>query len=69
MVKKFFLELGLKSSTADSNLFTGHRVSILLFVDDMLIVGKRQQVDTVKAKILKQWKDKDLKAVDIFVGF
>jgi hypothetical protein len=35
----------------------------------MLIVDKRQQVDTVKAKILKQWKDKDLKAVDIFVGF
>jgi hypothetical protein len=35
----------------------------------MLIVGKRQQVDSVKAKILKQQKGKDLKAVDIFVGF
>jgi hypothetical protein len=69
MVKKFFQELGLKSSTADPNLFTGHGVSILLFVDDMLIVGKRQQVDTMKAKILKQWKGKDLKAVDTFVGF
>ena len=69
MVKKFFHELGLKSSTADPNLFTGHGVSILLFVDDMLIVGKKQQVDTVKAKILKQWKGKDLKAVDTFVGF
>src|SRR5580693_7236174 len=68
-VKKFFQELGLKSSTADPNLFTGHGVSILLFVDDMLIVGKRQQVDTMKAKILKQWKGKDLKAVDTFVGF
>ena len=69
MVKKFFQELGLKSSMADPNLFTGYGVSILLFVDDMLIVGKRQQVDTMKAKILKQWKGKDLKAVDTFVGF
>jgi hypothetical protein len=54
IVKKFFLELGLKSSISDPNLFTEHRVSIFLFVDDMLIVSKRQQVDTVKAKILKQ---------------
>ena len=69
IVKKFFQELGLKLSIADPNLFTGHRVSILLFVDNMLIVSKRQQVDTVKAKILKQWKGKDLKAVDTFVGF
>ena len=69
IVKKFFQELGLKSSTADPNLFTGHGVFILLFVDDMLIVGKRPQVDAIKAKILKQWKGKDLKAVDTFVGF
>jgi Reverse transcriptase (RNA-dependent DNA polymerase) len=69
MVKKFFLELGLRSSVADPNLFVGLGVSLLLFVDDMLIVGKRPQVDAVKAKILKQWKGKDLKAVDTFVGF
>jgi hypothetical protein len=54
MVKKFFLELGLRSSVADLNLFVGLRVFILLFVNDMLIVGKRQQVDAIKAKILKQ---------------
>ena len=54
MVKKFFSELGLRSSVADPNLVVGLGVSILLFVDDMLIVGKRQQVDTVKVKILKQ---------------
>jgi hypothetical protein len=69
IVKKFFQELGLKSSAADPNLFVGHGVSILLFVDDMLIVGKRLQVDQMKVKILKQWKGKDLKAVDTFVGF
>jgi hypothetical protein len=54
IVKKFFQELGLKSSTVNLNLFIGHRVSILLLVNDMLIVGKRQQVNTIKAKILKQ---------------
>ena len=42
MVKKFFLELGFRSSIADLNLFIGLGVSILLFVNDMVIVGKRQ---------------------------
>src|SRR5438552_1409618 len=45
IVKKFFSELGLRSSNADPNLFVRLRVSILLFVHNMLIVSKRQQVD------------------------
>jgi hypothetical protein len=69
MVKRFFESLGLKASNCDPNLFTGQGVSILLFVDDMLITGKRAQVDRIKARILKQWKGKDLKAVKVFVGF
>ena len=69
IVKKFFVDLGLKSSDADPNLFTGCGVSILLFVDDMLICGKRQDVDTVKAMIRKEWKSKDLGPVEVFVGF
>ena len=45
IVKKFFQELGLKSFAIDLNLFVRYRVSILLFVNDMLIVSKRLQVN------------------------
>jgi hypothetical protein len=41
MVKSFFESIGLKSADANPNLFIGNRVYILLFVDDMLIAGKR----------------------------
>ena len=51
------------------NLFIRLGVSILLFVNNILIISKRQQVDTAKAKILKYKKGKDLKAIDIFVRF
>jgi hypothetical protein len=51
IVKKFFTELGMQSLDADPNLFIGQGVYILLFVDDMLICGKRLQVDVVKAMI------------------
>ena len=69
MVKQFFNKLGLKPSDSDPNLFIGEGVSILLFVDDMLIVGARKQVDIIKFKILKQWDGKDLSPAEVFVGF
>jgi hypothetical protein len=69
IVKQFFNELNLKPSNSDLNLFIGEGVSILLFVDDMLIVGARKQVDIIKFKILKQWDGKDLGPAEVFVGF
>ena len=69
MVKKFFEDLGLRSSQADPNLFTGCGVFILLYVDDILIIGKREQVDKIKQKIKARWKHKDLGPVECFVGF
>ena len=42
---------------------------ILLFVDDMLIYGRRAEVDRVKRSILARWKGKDLEVVETFVGF
>ena len=41
MVKKFFKSIGLKLAKANPNLFIGNRVYILLFIDDILIAGKR----------------------------
>ncbi|KAI0994011.1 hypothetical protein K3495_g14171 [Podosphaera aphanis] len=69
MVKHFFGEVGLNSGQSDPNLFIGLGVYVLLFVDDMLIVGERSKVDNVKNKILTKWKGKDLREAKIFVGF
>jgi len=41
MVKKFFKSIGLKSVNANPNLFIGNKIYILLFIDNMLITGKR----------------------------
>jgi hypothetical protein len=41
IVKNFFESIGLKSADANSNLFIGNGVYILLFVDDMLVTVKR----------------------------
>ena len=69
MVKGFFESIGLKSADADPNLFVGNGIFLLLFVDDMLVAGKRRQLDTTKARILRQWKCKDLGPAEVFVGF
>jgi hypothetical protein len=61
--------IGLKSADANPNFFIGNGVYILLFVDDMLVTGKRQHIDAVKAKIIKEWKCKNLGPAEVFVGF
>ena len=69
MAKQFFQEVGLTGGYLDPNLFIRKGVYILLFVDDMLVIGKRAQVNEIKAKIAKKWKCKDLGLAEIFVGF
>jgi hypothetical protein len=41
IVKKFFKSISLKSAKANPNLFIGNEVYILLFVNNILIIGKR----------------------------
>ena len=65
-------KLGLDSSDADPNLFIykteGRRSYVLVFVDDILIIGVKIDCDFLKLKLLSKWKGKDLKAVDTFIG-
>ncbi|KAI0991536.1 hypothetical protein K3495_g16651, partial [Podosphaera aphanis] len=70
-VNSFFEDLGLTSSVSDTNLFCQRQkgVYILLFVDDILIIGHKKDVDDIKAKILRRWKCKDLSPATVFVGF
>ena len=53
MVKEAFSVFSLRAADSDPNLFI-RRVLVLLFVDDILIVGKRDEVDKIKKKILKE---------------
>jgi hypothetical protein len=53
MVKEAFSVFGLRAADSDFNLFI-KRVLVFLFIDDMLIVGKRDEVDKIKKKILKE---------------
>ena len=69
MVKKFFKSIGLKSAKANPNLFIGNKVYILLFVDDILMAGKRRYLNITKIRILREWRYKDLGPAEVFVGF
>ena len=69
MVKKFFKSIGLKSAKANPNLFIGNEVYILLFVNNILIAGKRQHLNIIKIRIIREWKCKDLGPIEVFIGF
>ena len=69
IVKKFFKNIGLKLAEANPNLFIGNKVYILLFVDNILIAGKRQYLNITKTRILREWRCKDLGPTKVFIGF
>jgi len=69
MVKKFFKNIGLKLAKANPNLFIGNEVYILLFVNDILIAGKRRHLNIIKIRILREWRCKDLGPIKVFIGF
>ena len=68
-VNSFFRTEGFEPSNADPNLFIGRGVFILLYVDDMIIIGSRTDVDQAKNHIKKRWNCKDLGEAKLFVGF
>ena len=45
--------MGLKPGDLDPNLFISRGVYLLLFVDDMLIIGDYKLVDDIKREINK----------------
>jgi hypothetical protein len=54
MVKKFFKSIGLKLANTNPNLFIENKVYILLFVNNILIIGKRRYLNIIKIRILKE---------------
>ena len=69
MVKKFFKNIGLKAANTNPNLFIGNKVYILLFIDNILIAGRRRYLNITKIRILREWRCKDLGPVEVFIGF
>jgi len=69
MVKKFFKSIGLKSANTNPNLFIGNKVYILLFINNILIIGKRQHLNIIKIRILREWRCKNLGPIEVFIGF
>ena len=69
MVKKFFKNIGLKLAKANPNLFIGNEVYILLFINNILIIGKRRYLNIIKTRILREQRYKDLGSIEVFIGF
>ncbi len=64
----FLTSLGLQASDADPNLFTDRKLFILLYVDDLLIIGDKERVESIKQRILQRWKCRDLGDAQMFIG-
>jgi hypothetical protein len=53
-VNTFFVNISFKLSNLDLNLFIRNKVYILLFVNNMLVINKRLEINYVKATIKKK---------------
>ena len=70
-IDKFLKSIGFSASDADPNLYIRREGNtfLLLYVDDMLLIGTRANVDAAKKEIMAKWKCKDLGPAKLFVGF
>src|SRR6266480_3168954 len=68
---KFLKSIGFSASDADPNLYVRQEGNtfLLLYVDDMLLIRTRANVDAAKKEIMAKWKCKDLSPAKLFVGF
>ena len=69
MVKEAFKRFGLQPAYSNLNLFIRNGVFLLLFIDNIMVIRKRQDVDKIKACILKEWDGKDLGLIECFIRF
>src|SRR5436189_2191398 len=70
-VDKHLKTIGFTASEADPNLYfkRSENLYLLLYVDDMLLIGTRAEVNAAKKRIMARWKSKDLGPAKLFVGF
>jgi len=62
-------ELGMESSKYEAGIYTtGSDATIILWVDDMLLIGSKAEVTWMKSAISKRFKIKDLGNVKFFLS-
>jgi hypothetical protein len=66
----FLLSIGFTSSSADPCLYfkKDGQLSVLVYVDDLLIAGRRKQVDELKRTLSSTFNMKNLGPVETFLG-
>ena len=69
MVKEAFERFSLWPAYSNLNLFIRNGVFLLLFINNIMVIGKRQDVNKIKACILKEQDGKDLGLIEYFIRF
>ena len=68
----FLMSLGFTKSKADSNLYykveNGKPVILLLYVDDLFLIGDEELIAKTKKKLATEFKMKDLGMMHYFLG-
>ena len=71
-IDSFLSSLGLTKSKADSNLYykveDGNPVILLLYVDDLLVIGMDGLITDMKRKLAAEFEMKDLGMMQYFLG-
>jgi hypothetical protein len=71
-IDSFLMSLGFTKSKEDSNLYykvvDGGSVKLLLYVDDMFLIGDEKLIIESKRKLATKFKMKDLGMMHYFLG-
>ena len=71
-IDSFRFSLGFTKSKADSNLYynveDGNPVMLLLYVDDLFVIGMDGLIDDMKRKLVVEFEMKDLGMMHYFLG-
>ena len=66
------MDLGFTKSKADSNLYFkvegGRPVMLLLYVDDLFLIGKEELIKYARRRLATEFKMKYLGIMDYFLG-
>ena len=68
-IDKSLKRLGFTKSSADESLYLNNDgIYLLIYVDDLLLVGEKAKVDCIKKKLTKMYEMTDLGLVQRFLG-
>ena len=71
-IDSYFIELGFTKSEADANLYQivveGKLLIIVLYVDDLILMGDEQLTHSCKADLAKEFEMKDSSLLHYFLG-